>query len=362
VVEVQVGCLRAAGGLAVTLVVLFTISRRRYRAVPRIPPLDGAAGSKLPDCMVVIPARNEETTIGRAVRSFPPDTVIVVDDDSEDGTAEAARQAGAGVLHAPKLLRNGIGKANACAAGARALTSRWVLFTDADTWFEPGFIEAVVAYAEAGELSLLSIHLDPEYRGLAEHTLGPYARALALCGVGAVNSPRALFTGQCLLARLVSYSFIGGHSAGAIYLTEDIKLAMLAERHRLKFATARAQGMGRARMYEGYAGLRSGLERQAFRFMMVNPTIGVVNLCVALLAALWLPVLVWLIWRHQWMAAAFFALVPTLLLRPWYKSWARALLAPMAVYWILPSLGAGLFSALFGRPVQWKGRTVRAVS
>jgi glycosyltransferase involved in cell wall biosynthesis len=312
--------------------------------------------------MVVIPARNEEAMIGRAVRSLPHDTVIVVDDASEDGTAEVAHNAGAGVLPAPELTGRGIGKSNACAAGARALTSRWVLFTDADTWFEPGFLEAIVAEAEAGGVSLLSIYLDPEYEGAAENTLVPYARALAFCGLGMVHNRHAAFNGQCLLARLESYNFIGTHNAVATYLAEDVKLSMLAARHRLEMLTARAPGLGHVRLYQGYAGIRSGLKRHAFRFMLVNPMIGATIILAALLTALWLPVLGWLVVERQWTAAAAFALVPTVLLRPWYPNWGKALLAPLAVYWILPSLLGGLVSAVFGWSIRWKGRTVRAVS
>ncbi len=56
--------------------------------------------------MVVIPARNEEGNIGAAVRSLPPDSVIVVDDFSDDKTAEEARAAGAGVsVGAPAAAR-----------------------------------------------------------------------------------------------------------------------------------------------------------------------------------------------------------------------------------------------------------------
>jgi glycosyltransferase involved in cell wall biosynthesis len=354
-----------AAGLAVILIFLFALSRRRFNALPSIsgfgrPGAEGRAA--LPDCMVVIPARNEEAMIGRAVRSLPHDTVIVVDDHSEDRTAEAAREAGAGVLPAPELPHLAIGKSNACAAGARALTSRWVLFADADTWFEEGFLDAAVAAAEASGLSLLSIYLDPEYRGLAETTLAPYARALAFCGFGVIDNPRALFTGQCMLARLDSYHFIGGHSAVLTSLIEDLKLTKLAERHRLKLAAARAPGLGHARMYEGYAGVRDGIRRQAFRFMMVNSMIGIVIMLAALLMALWLPALAWLTSQQRWPAGAMLALFPTLLLWPWYRNWWNALLAPVAVYWILPALLRGLLCALFGRRVQWKGRTVRALS
>jgi len=311
--------------------------------------------------MVVIPARNEEATIGRAVRSLPRDTVIVVDDHSEDRTAKVARKAGAGVLPAPELPHLAIGKANACAAGALGLASRWVLFTDADTWFEPGFLNAAVGVAEANGLSLLSFYLDPEYGGWAERTLGPYARALAFSGLGLVNNPRALFTGQCLLARVDSYRFIGGHSAVLKSLIEDLQLTKLAERHRLKFATARAPGFGYARLYDGYAGVRDGIQRQAFRFMMINRLTGVVVIGSALLAALWLPALAWLVRDKQWIAAGSFALVPSLLLWPWYPSWRSALLAPLAVYWILPAMARGLIGAVLGRPAEWKGRKVRGL-
>jgi glycosyltransferase involved in cell wall biosynthesis len=311
--------------------------------------------------MVVIPARNEEATIARAIRSFPRDTVIVVDDHSEDRTAKVARKAGAGVLPAPDLPYLAIGKANACAAGARGLTSRWVLFTDADTWFEKGFLDAVIVVAEASGLSMLSFYLDPDYQGLAENVLAPYARALAFCGLGVIDNPRASFTGQCWLARLDSYQFIGGHGAVLTSLIEDLKLTKLAERHRLKLATARTPGFGHVRLYQGYAAVRDGIQRQAFRFTMINRMIGVLIVCSALLAALWLPALAWLAWDGQWIAAASFALVPTLLLWPWYGSWRSSLLAPLAVYWILPALARGLVGALFGTPVRWKGRKVRAL-
>jgi glycosyltransferase involved in cell wall biosynthesis len=347
-----------AAAVALVFLAFFLVAWRRDRALPRIVPRE----ARNPDCMVVIPARNEEAVIARAVRSLPPDSVIVVDDHSEDGTAEAARQAGAGVIPAPPLPRNGIGKANACAAGVRPLTSRWVLFADADACFEPGFLSAAVATAESGGYSLLSIHLDPEYGTFAERVLVPYARALVFCGAGPRNSPGALFTGHCLLALREPYNFFGTHAAVVTYVAEDVKLTALAQRHRLKLAIARAPGLGRRREYDGFRGIRSGMERHAFRFMLVKPWIGVAILLAASCAALWLPVLAWLGWDRQWIAAAVFAVLPIAILRPWYESWKLAFFAPIAFYWLLPVLARGLFSAVFGRAIVWKGRTVRAVS
>lgn len=350
-----------AATLGLILAILFTLARRCYNALPAITPIEGP-DQPLPDCMVVIPARNEEANIGRAVQSLPPDTVIVVDDHSTDRTADVARKAGAGVIAAPDLPRHGLGKPNACAFGVRALTSRWVLFADADTWFEPGFLNAAVTTAEASGLSLLSIYLEPEYQGLAEQTLVPYARALAFAGFSSSTDPRALFRGQCLLVNREPYQFMGGHSAVTTQISEDIKLSMLAERHRLKLAIARAPGLGHVRLYQGYRGIRMGIQRHALRFMVLSPSIGITIMLVALAAALWLPLLAWLVWDRQWIAVCLFALTPALWLRPWYRNWQTALLAPAALYWILPALVSGLISALLGKPVVWKGRRVRIVS
>jgi len=352
-----------AAGAAVVYFIFFSIAWSNYRSLASLQARKGSAETEISeaDCMVVIPARNEEMNIARAVTSLPHDTVIVVDDHSEDRTAEVARKAGAGVLPAPPLPRNGFGKANACAAGVRPLTSRWVLFADADTHFEPGFLSAAVADAEAKGLSLVSYHLDPEYRTFAENVLIPYARALVFCGANPKGHFSALFTGHCLLARREAYNFLGTHIAIVTHLVEDVKLPALAERHRLKMAIARAPGWGTRRMYAGFRGIYRGIERHAFRFMVVSSMIGILILLVAFWAALWLPLLAWLCWDRQWIAAGIFALLPMMALRPWYPNWLRALFAPLAIYGLLPALLRGLTSAIRGKAIVWKGRTVRAV-
>ena len=66
---------------------------------------------------VVIPTLNEAASIGAVVASIPRDVVqsiIVADGGSVDGTAEAARRAGAEVIAA------GRGYGRACLAGAQA--------------------------------------------------------------------------------------------------------------------------------------------------------------------------------------------------------------------------------------------------
>jgi glycosyltransferase involved in cell wall biosynthesis len=300
--------------------------------------------------MAVIPARNEAARIARAVASLPHDTVIVVDDHSEDATAEVARKAGAGVLPAPDLARGALGKSSACMTGARVLTSRWILFADADTWYEPGFLESAVAAAEAGPLDFLSLYLRPEYADFSGHVLGPFATALYFCGANPRRNTAALFNGQCVLVRREAYEFVGGHSAVLTSLFEDLKLAALAQRHRMKFAVART-ALGHVRINP------RDFERNAHRFTEVGPSIGAVILLAELCCALWLGSLAWLLIERRWIPAAVFGLVPLLLFLPWYRG-PRVVLAPLGIFGMFPILARGFVAAVTGRAVEWKGRVI----
>ena len=301
--------------------------------------------------MVVIPARNEEKNIGDAVRSLPPDSVIVVDDFSRDKTAAEARVAGAGVLPAPKPITGAVGKANACMEGARVLTSRWILFADADARFEPGFVESAVAAAESGKIDFLSVYLRPEYRTLWESALSPYGVALYFCGINPRADPASAFNGQCVLVNRAAYEFIGGHRALLGYLCEDVKMAELAVRHRMKFAVMRAPRLGRVHIRP------ADFVRNARRFVEVSSRRGMWIAFAAIVWAVWLPMLVVLFARRQFAVAIAWALLPSVFLSPWY-GWARAILAPAGIYAIVPALLRGALNAVGGRHVKWKGRVI----
>ena len=80
---------------------------------------------------VLVAARDEEATIARTVASlraaFPDAEVIVGDDGSRDGTADAAEAAGATVLRLPRL-----GKGQALSAAERAAPPGRLLLCDAE--------------------------------------------------------------------------------------------------------------------------------------------------------------------------------------------------------------------------------------
>jgi glycosyltransferase involved in cell wall biosynthesis len=96
---------------------------------------------------VVIPARNEERTIAEVVRAVPSRsvrTVVVVDNASDDGTAQAAENAGAVVVREGR-----VGYGAACLRGVAHLSTLprppvAVVFLSADGSDDPADIPALI--------------------------------------------------------------------------------------------------------------------------------------------------------------------------------------------------------------------------
>ncbi|HEY1418729.1 MAG TPA: glycosyltransferase family 2 protein, partial [Myxococcaceae bacterium] len=168
--------------------------------------------SPLPDrwprVSLIVPARNEERTLGPAIRSrlddgYPALEVVLIDDRSTDGTgavvdAIAAADARVRPLHVTSLPPGWLGKLNAMNEGLRLATGEWLLFSDADVHLAPGTLERAVRFAEANRLDHLSIL--PQLRPatwLVDTALAPFARTGLILGrVWLVSDPRSRVGGS----------------------------------------------------------------------------------------------------------------------------------------------------------------------
>lgn len=335
-------------------------ARLNYLRLPELP-LSPEGG--LPDHVVIIPARDEANQIARVVSSFPRSEVVVVDDHSSDATAEIAASAGAHVRKAEPLQPGWKGKPNACWTGVLYTSSDWILFVDADTWYDSGFLPSLLAYAEREGLAALTVFPRQHRTTFFERVLLPYAFGLYFAGVNAarVNDPRnldALANGQCLLVRRDAYEFVQGHRAVAGSATEDVELARLFKRHRMKIRVVRAEGLAHARMYDSLSAIWRGFEKNSFKFLKLNRRTGLFVVATATLMTTWLPVLLLLGYRGEAVASAILLLVPAIAWRPWYGSIRSSLLAPLAICLFQLIAISAMVKDLFGVTTQWKGRPV----
>ena len=191
---------------------------------------------------VVVPARDEARNVGRLVRtvlasSYRDVELVVVDDASTDGTADVAREAGAGdprlrvVANAP-LPTGWFGKQWACATGARVARGELLLFTDADTAHGPELHARAVAMLRAEDAALLTVAGRQELGSFWERMVQPHVFQVILARFGGterVNRARAprdkIANGQFLLFRRDAYERLGGHHAVRATVAEDLALA-----------------------------------------------------------------------------------------------------------------------------------------
>ncbi|HEY6443694.1 MAG TPA: glycosyltransferase [Candidatus Acidoferrales bacterium] len=229
----------------------------------------------------IIPARNEEAAIARAVESLAgqPEVaeVIVVDDQSSDGTAAvlrdlAARIAKLKVIAAGELPRGWVGKNHAAAVGAEAAIGDWLLFTDADTFHLPGSARKALCDAVDHNAALVSYSPEQEMATFWERALIPfvYCRLAARFSFARINDPKlpdAAANGQFLMIRRDAYDVVGGHAAVAAEILEDVALARRVKQRGFGIYFAAPSEVVRTRMYRSLGAMWQGWTKNLYPLM-----------------------------------------------------------------------------------------------
>ncbi len=207
-----------------------------------------------PRVTAIIPARDEAETVGRAVASllaqdYPGEfSIVLVDDHSQDGTADIARAAAqeAGksgrlrVVPARALLEGWSGKLSALTEGVRIAAEadgrpELYLFTDADIEHHAQNLSELVARLETGKLDLASLMVKLHCQSPAEKFMIPafvwyFAMLRPFAWVNDPERRTAAAAGGCILIRRGAYERIGGYAAIHDELIDDCALAREVKR------------------------------------------------------------------------------------------------------------------------------------
>jgi hopene-associated glycosyltransferase HpnB len=204
-----------------------------------------------PSVIAIIPARDEADVIADTVCSllrqdYPgPFSVVMVDDQSSDGTAGAASDAAnaAQAAHRLKIVTGTgpppgwTGKLSAMRLGlaeveASAIVPEFVLFTDADIAYAPYVLSSLVTVARAKNSVLTSLMVKLRCESAAERWLAPAFVFFfqMLYPFAWVNDPRrtiAAAAGGCMLVQREALHAAGGLEAVRGALIDDCALGAL---------------------------------------------------------------------------------------------------------------------------------------
>jgi 4,4'-diaponeurosporenoate glycosyltransferase len=333
---------------------------------PRPLPARASDPTPRPPLTVVVPARDEETSLPLLLATLVPqlrpgDRCIVVDDESSDRTAAVAAAGGAEVVPAPPRPEGWTGKAWAAATGAALAGSSSggddvLVFLDADVRLErPDVLDQLSAQVTAAPDGLVSVQ--PWHRtGRPVEQVSLFFNVTALMGsvaftvLGTRIRPTLAF-GPVLACRQAAYQASGGHAHASVRgaVAEDIALAR-------RFPTV---ALFTGRLVVSFRMYPSGL-RALIQGWTKNIASGAASVrwwfAVLIVGWLWSLNGGWI--TSVWFYAASAVQVLVLGRRAGRFGPLSAVAYPLLVVCFLVVFLRSVALTLLGRPVPWKGRPV----
>ena len=333
----------------------------------------------LDDVTVLIPARNEAAVIERTLAALAEQgtnlEVIVVDDESDDGTSEILARLADGLPFALRVVSGGprpagwSGKLWALQQGLEHVGRPRVLLLDADIELAPGTIGALLERSRRTGADLVSIMATLRCETFAERLLAPpFVFFFKLLYPGALaNAPgrrTAAAAGGCILVSAAALRRIGGFAALRGALIDDCTLAATLKRSGCRTWIGMSRSVRSLRAYR-FADFWRMVSRTAFTQLRYSPALLAATAAAMLLvfavpiaavaAAPSGPGRLAAAGALGAMGAAYYPVVRFYRLPAW---WVATLPAAAVLF-----LGMTLDSALGywrGVRAEWKGRAYRA--
>jgi hopene-associated glycosyltransferase HpnB len=376
-----------AGAACVIVWLYLLLAHGRFWMVQRL----GAEVAPLPEIgriAAIIPARNEAEFIGKAVTSLLRQScagsirIFVVDDNSTDQTAAAARQAALSnsradaltIITGRPLPQGWSGKLWAVKQGIeQALRDnpQFLLLTDADIYHSPENVATLAAIAERGDYDLASLMVKLHCASVAEKLLIPafVFFFFLLYPPAWIRNPRrktAGAAGGCILIRPAALARAGGIEAVRKEIIDDCALAGAVKRSAGKVWLGVTPDTVSLRSYQSFDAIERMIARTAFNQLRHSAWL-LIGALAGLILTYLLP-LALLFSRSRAVvalgAAAYLLMVavysPTVGFYRLNRLWALTLPFSAAFY-----MWATLHSAVkywAGRGGEWKGRSQDVMS
>lgn len=365
--------------LAVAAPFVFTM-RPRLRDCPPPPPEDA------PLISAIVPARNEAVNIGACLGSllhshYARFEVIIVDDQSSDGTRDIARNLAerdgrVRLVEGQELPPGWLGKCWACWQGYREARGDVLLFTDADTRHEPELLGHAAGALRSSGAALVSLVPRQDMKTFWERIVLPHVftvLAMRYPDLGRINRSRnprdAIANGQFILIRRDAYEATGGHEAVRAEVVEDLCMAQRVVASGRRLFLANGTDLMRTRMYRSLSGIVEGWSKNLATGarMAVDPWLRpfVPWLLGLFVLALWVPpAAAFLLGTFGSLDHRVFGwgmLATAASLAFWFATMVR-LRVPLPYAFAFPLGGAVTAFLIFrsaarGDVVRWKGRT-----
>jgi hopene-associated glycosyltransferase HpnB len=341
--------------------------------------LDSRAGQvpgDLSDITALIPARNEALHIARTLQALASQGVglriVLVDDESADGTAEAAVTAGVPgllILQGEPMPQGWTGKLWALEQGRGHVTTPLILLLDADIELRPGILATLVDKMRTEDLQLLSLMAQLRMLGFWERLLLPaFVHFFKLVyPFQLVNDPDypgiGAAAGGCILIDSRVLSEGGGFGAIRGALIDDCALATRVKSRGHRIWLGLTHSVRSLRAYPGLASIWNMVARTAFTQLRYSPVLlaGVTGLFVL---SYWLPLAGVLFPDAGARSLAAFALgamlvtyMPTLAYYGQNRVWALAI--PLVATLFLAMTWSSALRYWGGERSRWKDRVYR---
>jgi hopene-associated glycosyltransferase HpnB len=330
--------------------------------------------------VAVVPARNEAELVGPVVTSLLNQgvaiSVVLVDDESTDGTAEVARRASekAGkadaliVIQSKPLPAGWTGKLWSMHQGierARASNPTWLMLTDADVLHGAETVANLGLVASHGPYDLVSFMVKLHCESLPEKLLIPafvYFFFMLYPPAWICNTRRSTAgaAGGCMLVRAETLERAGGLESIRGAVIDDCSLARLLRQHGGRLWMGLTDQSQSLRRYETFADVEHMVSRTAFNQLKHSSWLLLCTIAGMLITYLAPPLL--LLTRSRpsvFMGAAAWAAMTitySTIVRYYRLNPAWALTLPLAALFYL---GATMHSAVKywkGSGGDWKGR------